>query len=181
MDERLASISLGSGSEAKVSFLSKKDSTKELLDFINSAIKEKTYILYEKEFTLLQERKWKKNELQKMKDNEGFILIARMDGKIAGITEATRDLGRSKNNIQMGIIISKEFRGMGLGESLLRLNIKQTRKRLRPKNIYLSVYSPNKSAISLYKKIGFKRFALFPQWAKFGNKYVDQIFMKLEK
>ncbi len=180
-DQAIERILLKNGLIAEVGFLSDEDGTEELLEHINSAIREKTFISYDMEFTLEDEKEWKKNELEKMEAGNGFVLVARVDGRIAATTGATRDSGRSRGNIQLGILVAKRYRGIGLGRGILNLNIRQTRKRFRPKNIYLYAYSPNKSAISLYKKLGFREFAVFRKWAKFGNRYLDQIFMKLEK
>ena len=76
------------------------------------------------------------------------------------------------------IAIAKEFRGIGLGEALLSENIRLAKK-MRPKTLYLTVMAPNKRARALYRKLGFREFAIFPKWAKYGNRYVDKIFMKL--
>jgi len=166
---------------ATMAFLSRKDSVHELQDFINSLVEERTYLHYDRKVTLRQEREWKKKRLGDMRKREGYVLVARVDGRIAGTSGAYRERFKGRNNVSLGIAIAKSFRGIGLGEVLLRLNIRTARELLKPKNIYLSVLAPNKPARSLYEKLGFREFAVFPKWMLHKGKYVDHIFMKLER
>jgi len=177
--DTIARVKLKDGKEASISFLSKKDSTAELLKFINRIIAEKAYLFQNKKFTLVQEEEWKAAELEKYRRGEGFQLIARVDGKIAGSSGAGREMWKGSGNILIGIAIAKPFRRLGLGELLISINIKTAKKLFRPKNIYLSVLRANKPAHSLYKKLGFKEFAVFPKWMNHYGKYIDQIFMKI--
>ena len=48
-----------------------------------------------------------------------------------------------------------------------------------PKNIWLCVFAPNKTAMGLYKKLGFRKFAVYPGWIAHRGGYVDDICMKL--
>ena len=171
-------VKLKNGQTATISFLSRKDDAKEFLRFINGLIKEGAYITWGKKFTLKQENEWIKAEVKNRSNGRGHLLVARINGKLAGNSGAGRDLGREKDSVQLGIAIAKEFRGIGLGEALLSENIRLAKK-MRPKTLYLTVMAPNKRARALYRKLGFREFAIFPKWAKYGNRYVDKIFMKL--
>lgn len=176
MDER---IRLKNGKVARVGYLSEKDSAKELQAFINSLIGENAPLGMDRKTSLKQEIEWKRNQLSKQKKDEGFLFVARIDGKIAGTSGANREQGKGRNNVILGIAIRKGFRGIGLGEALLRLNIENAKKRLKPRNIYLSVFRPNKPAWNLYSKLGFREFASFPKWMLHNGRYVDHVFMKL--
>jgi ribosomal protein S18 acetylase RimI-like enzyme len=173
------SIRLKDGRIAKVSFLGAKDSPRELNRFINSIIDENAFIMMDRRVPLKEEEAWKKAELEKFRKKQGHLLIARVEGRIAGTSGAGRERGRGSENIMLGIAVAKEFRGIGLGEGLLRENIQRAKKRYAPRNIYLSVFSPNKAANNLYRKLGFKRFAVFPKWIRYDGKYIDHIFLKL--
>ena len=109
------------------------------------------------------------------------MIIARVDGKLAGETGCKRGEHKEKGNVCLGIAIAKSYRGHGLGESLLRLNIETAHRFFgeEPKNIYLSVFATNKPATALYRKLGFKEFATLPKWLFHKGEYVDHVFMKL--
>lgn len=180
MQKPISTFTLKDGREAEISFLSKKDSTKEQLRFINALVEEEAPVIYGSRVSLKEEEKWKKNELEGLNKGERFILVARVDGKLAGNTGAIRDRGKAKENVSLGIALAKEFRGVGLGPKLLALNIKLAKKFFRPRNIYLSVLSCNQPALSMYKKMGFREFARFPKWILQRGNYVDHIYMKLK-
>lgn len=174
-------MTLKDGRIATVRFLDEDDSTRELLGFINTLIREKAYILFDEEFTIKQEENWKRRELDGIRSNESYIISARVDGRLAANSGARKGLHKEKGNVLLGIAVAEGFRGLGLGEALLRLNIETARRFFNPKprNIYLSVFEGNKPAISLYRKLGFKEFARFPKWALHKGRYIDHIYMKL--
>jgi len=174
-------ITLKDGRIATVSYLSKKDSTRELLRFINKLIREKTYLLQDRPFSMKAEEQWKKSELSNFKKRQSYLLVARVDGKIAATSGAKRRLGAARNNVELGIAVAKEFRRIGLGEGMLRLNIKTAKTFFKPKprNIYLTVFKANKPAYALYRKLGFREFAVMPDWFLHRGKYIDMIALKL--
>ncbi|MFH1393477.1 MAG: GNAT family N-acetyltransferase [Candidatus Micrarchaeota archaeon] len=177
----LGSIRLEDGRIAEVSFLSRADSTGELLVFINRLIAEKAYILLDKKLTLAQEEEWKKGELEGFRKKAKYTLIARIGGKIAASSHASCGIGRERESVMLGLAVVKPYRRLGLGEALLRFNINTARKffRPKPKNIWLSVLRPNRPAYSLYKKVGFREFAVWPKWIKYNGKYLDSVVLKL--
>ena len=60
--------------------------------------------------------------------------------------------------------------------------LKLAKTKLKPKIIKLGAFSTNKIAISLYKKMGFKKVAIIPKQINFNNKLIDEIVMlKIEK
>ncbi len=174
-------IKLKDGRIAAIGFLSARDSARELQSFINAFVREGSFLLYDRKTSLKDEMKWKKAKLADYRKGNGQVLVARVDGKIAGTSDARREPFKGRENVCLGIAIGSGYRGIGLGETLLRLNIETVRKRQKPKNIYLSVQSPNLPARALYRKLGFREFAVFPKWLKQDGKYVDHIFMKLER
>jgi RimJ/RimL family protein N-acetyltransferase len=172
-------VKLKDGRIAVIDFLKESDSAEELRKFINSIIAEDAFLIYNRKTTMKEEKEWKKNELKKFRERTGFLLIAKINRKIVGSSGAGKGPHRAKGNVELGIAISKEGRGIGLGEVLLRTNIRITKKFLTPKNIYLTAFELNKPALSLYKKLGFKEIAKLPEWLEHGGKYCDQIVMKL--
>ena len=91
-------------------------------------------------------------------------------------------MGRKNHVAEIGITIAKGYRGIGLGRYMMKriLELAKTELKPNPKIIRLSVYANNVPAISLYKKIGFKRVAKIPKQIQYGRKLVDEIVMILE-
>ncbi|MBI5226965.1 GNAT family N-acetyltransferase [Candidatus Micrarchaeota archaeon] len=172
-------MKLKDGRTATIDFLKPNDSAKELMNFINAFVDEGANLSYDRKFTLKEENEWKKNHLKGFLKNESFCIIAKVDGKIAGTSDSTRKLFKLKDNVVIGLAIGKKYRGIGLGEILLRKNIEISRTKLNPKNLYLTVFTTNKPAIKLYRKLGLKEFARLPKWVLQKGKYVDEIYMKL--
>jgi ribosomal protein S18 acetylase RimI-like enzyme len=170
---------LKDGRIATIGLISKKDSVGELLRFINGLIDEGAMISWERLFSFSEERKFVSGRLTALRRKKGYMLVARVDGKVAATSGAERGLGKAKGNV-VGIGVAKPYREIGLGEALLRENIALAKTFLKPKNLFLTVFSKNKKARSLYKKLGFKEFAVFPDWLLHKGKYVDHIFMKLD-
>lgn len=172
-------LELRNGIKISVVPLSRKIKVSAILNFINSFIDEKAYIRYNKKFSYKEEKEWFESTLRNMRKGEILYFAAIYNNSIIGAVEARRGIGMERNNICLGIVISKDFRGKHLGEQMLKFIIKEVQRRWEHKNIFLSVASKNKPAYNLYKKLGFQEFAKFPKWMKYKNKYIDQIFLIL--
>ena len=161
--------------------LSRKITPKSLLAYINGIIDEDLYLTYDKKFTLKQQKEWCKDTLNNIKSRNSLYYAVIYNKKIIGSTSAKRGIGRDRTNICLGVAISKGFRGVGLGEILMSKVIKETKKRLKPINkIWLTVSAPNRPAIALYKKLGFKQVAKLKNWSKYKGKYIDVCYMVLK-
>lgn len=170
-------IKLKDGKTVEMVPLSRKITVRMLLNYINDLTDENLYLSHDKKYTYKQEKEWFENTLKNMKKGIHIHHIVLCNRRIIGSATASQGTGRERNNVGLGVAISKEFRRVGLGEKLLKFIIKKAKKKWKPKNIFLSVASENKPAYNLYKKIGFKEFSRFPKWIKYKNRYVDQIFL----
>jgi ribosomal protein S18 acetylase RimI-like enzyme len=82
-----------------------------------------------------EEEEWKESELESQRKKQGYLLVARVGGKIAATSGAKRERGKGSDNILLGIAVAKKYRGLHLGEKLLRLNIKLAKKKLKARNV----------------------------------------------
>ena len=108
-------------------------------------------------------------------------LVAECDNKIVGTANIELDKWRRNHIAILGITIIQEYRGMGLGKYLISEVIKLAKKKLnpKPKIIQLEVYTNNKPAIGLYKKMGFKQIAKLPKQIQYKGKLIDELVMLL--
>ncbi|MFX1487410.1 MAG: GNAT family N-acetyltransferase [Promethearchaeota archaeon] len=159
--------------------MKQNESVEELLEFVNELIREDTYINTNEIITYEEEKEWLQDIIKSMKKGDVAALVAEIGGKIVGTAYAFKGRGRKRENVELGIAIGKNFRGKGFGKKLLNEIIDAAKRKLEPRNIYLEVLAPNKVAISLYRKSGFKEIARLKSWSKYGDEYVDNIIMVL--
>jgi len=159
--------------------LSKTDlrNVKEFQDFINSLVEENAQILLNKKITFKDEKNWLNNLYKFTKSKRTVFLFAEHMGKIVGTTDIGLDVRRMSHVGRFGIIIKKGYRGIGLGTYLGEEIIKLAKKKLKPKIISLGVFPNNKPAISLYKKLGFKKVARIPKQIQYKGKLINEFIM----
>lgn len=171
------------GKKIKIRKLSKGDlrNVKKFPDFINSLIEEEAQILFNKKFSLKEERKYIQEQLRSIKNHKTVFLVAEDDKKIIGTCGINLMVGRQEHIGNFGITIAKGYRGMGLGSYLMKEIIKLAKKEFKPKPkfIRLNVFPINKPAVSLYKKFGFKKVAVIPKQIEFQGKFLDEVIMLL--
>jgi len=112
-------------------------------------------------------------------EKEDIVLIAEVDGMVAGSLEVRRYRDKRSHIGDIGIAIKKEFWGKGIGTKLLERALKEAKKKGLKKVTY-EVYTPNKRSINLVKQFGFRRAGRKMKELRVGKKYYDLlIFEKL--
>lgn len=79
----------------------------------------------------------------------------------------------------LGVIVLKEYRDMGIGHRLIDAAIRVSFHKNEKEKIILSCFATNDRAIHLYKKIGFKQVGLRKKQFKIKKKYYDEVLMEL--
>ncbi len=142
---------------------------KKFLNHINLLVEEKAMLLINKKQTLKDERTFLREKIKNEKRDASVCLIAECTGLIVGLTDINLK-SYSKSHIgNFGISIRHGYRGVGLGKHLMTEIIKLAQKELKTKIkiIKLEVYSNNKPAIALYKKMGFEIIAKLPKQVQY--------------
>ena len=83
-----------------------------------------------------------------------------------------------KGNV-FGMYVSLEYRGQGLGKSLMIELIKRAKVYDGLEQINLAVVSENVAAKKLYKSVGFEVYGVERNALKFNNQYFDEDLMVL--
>jgi len=148
-------------------------------DYINSLIEEDAQILFDKKFSIKQERKALEDMIRKIKAHKRVFLYAEADGLIVGFVHVEAGRGRKSHIGSYGIAIREDYRGVGIGKYLTTEVIRLAKKKLKPepKIISLTVFPDNKPAIKLYEKFGFKKVATIPDQLEYKGKLIDEIVM----
>ncbi|MFA5729787.1 MAG: GNAT family protein [Candidatus Paceibacterota bacterium] len=145
-----------------------------LLAMINSLVEEKAMIIVQDKVTLKQERHYLK-EIIKTKNAVSFFLI--INGEVMGSAGIIKYENIKSHIGEMGIIIKKEARGLGLGEKLFKKVMEEGIKKFKLRIVILDVFKGNKIAQNLYKKLGFQKIGLIRGGEKYYDQYVDNVMM----
>jgi len=172
-------VVLRDGRKVLLRDLSPKDSASELRAFIASFVKEGAFISRDEVPSMKEQKEWLKGQFGKMKKGEAIQIIAESGGRIVGKASAARESRKERNNVELGIAVLPTFRGASLGKLMLQNVIARVKTEMKPKNIALAVLEPNKRAHALYRKVGFRDFARFPNWLLHEGKYYDKIYLIL--
>jgi ribosomal protein S18 acetylase RimI-like enzyme len=157
---------------------SKKDikRAREFAYYLNSIIRERDFIAFNKPVTSQWERNALKDWLKERYAKKHVHIIAEQDRKIIGIADVRRRMGVIDHVTVMGISVRKEYRCIGIGSALMEECIKAAR-RMKAKILRLEVFSTNKRAIALYKRYGFKKVAAIPHQIQRKGKLISEIVM----
>jgi RimJ/RimL family protein N-acetyltransferase len=152
-----------------------------LMRLVNAVIDEPmSGLLINKKIGLEYERKWLKGRLDEIRSKKIVQLVAEVDSKIVGSCSVDRRRYKESHRAELGIAISKDYRGKGIGEALMRMSIRLAKQRMKGlEQIDLQTFSYNKRSQNLYKKVGFVRTGYVPRAIKEGNEYYGEHVMVL--
>ncbi len=136
--------------------------------------------LYDKKPNQSEEKKWFEGLTGEISSGNAFSYVAEADGKLVGMCAVRRREPRadSRHVGLLGISIIDGYRSRGIGRALMERTIRSASSRYGI--IVLSVYSFNKHAIRLYRRLGFKKYGILPGGLVRRNMAADDVFMYLE-
>jgi RimJ/RimL family protein N-acetyltransferase len=150
-----------------------------MMEYINLLSKEQTFINYQGEvITLEEEKKYLTKQLERMTNHETVQLLVFSGEKLIGISGVDMGNRVEKHVGVFGLSIAKEFRGEGIGTTLMKHVLKEAEENIpQLKIIILGVFSNNPLAKSLYEKIGFIEYGNLPGGILHRDVYVDHVYM----
>lgn len=159
----------------------KLSDVRQCMEFINRFAEEPmSGIIVNKKTTLRDERKWLTERLAEIKNRETVMLLVESNGKMVGNCDINRYRYKKAHRAMFGIALSKETRGKGVGEALMKKTLALARARFKGLEfVDLSAMCYNARALSLYKKMGFVEIGRIPDSMKEGEEYVDETLMTL--
>lgn len=150
--------------------------------WFNKLSAEDTFITYSGEqLTLKDEASYLGSLLAQMQVGDAVSIVAEAEGEIIGkcdITRVTKVKQRSLHVGHLAISLDSQFRGDGIGSSLLDAAIEQAKQRISGlKMIVLEVFSTNTGAQAVYSKAGFKECGRIPGKILHKGEFIDEIWM----
>lgn len=172
-----------SGQQAVIRSIKGNDIEK-LLEFINQASLEDTYILLSGEkLTIEQETEFVQHAVASMEKGDSVYLVCEIDGQIVASSSAERKLSykeRAKHVADLGIIVAKDYRGEGIGAKLMSELANQAENLPGIKLLELGVFANNPVAQKLYSQLGFIEVGRVPKQILHRGEYVDHVLMVRE-
>lgn len=150
-----------------------------LIKYLKVTTSETTYLIREPEevtITLEQEKKFIEN---KISDERELMLVATLEGKHIGNCSlmGIAPYKRYAHRCEVAIALYQEYCGCGIGKIMME-TILEVAKSMGYEQAELEVISDNKSAIELYKKLGFEKYGSFPNNMKYSDgTYADADWM----
>ncbi len=149
-----------------------------LMKYINGMVKERTQLGTQKRVTLKKERAWLAKQLRAMEQKKLVHLIVEMDGVIVGGAELMKGTVPWRDHAGfLGIGLSREARGRGIGERLYTNLEREAKRRLKVRFIDLNHMATNTRAHRFYHRMGFKHVGRIKDGLKYFGRYVDEIIM----
>ncbi|MBI5151797.1 MAG: GNAT family N-acetyltransferase [Candidatus Pacebacteria bacterium] len=170
------SITLDNGQAVTLRYPTQDDVSR-LMAFINPIIIERARILLDEIVKIDVEREYLFDFLEKMKKNNAVKIFAVVDENIVGAADIQRQPHKQKHVGTFGLSVSKPFRNLGLGKSLMQEALLQAKEVLGLRMVTLTVYAKNDVARDLYKKLGFLEYGHLLGAVLQDDVYEDEILM----
>ncbi|MFD1774256.1 GNAT family N-acetyltransferase [Paenibacillus rhizophilus] len=108
-----------------------------------------------------------------------LLLVAAANDTLAGwLILYTPSLEKRSHVREFGIMLSPDWRGLGIGKKLIATMLNWTASRPLIEKVCLEVFSSNENAIQLYRSLGFQEEGRRLKQIKLGpGSYVDLILM----
>ncbi len=155
--------------------------TRILCDFINGFVAENALIMVDKKMSVKDEKEFQLSKAKEIDEKRTIFALCWDGNKLIGNSTATKDIFKQSHNATFGLVVRKGYRGMGIGENLLAMAIKEAKAHLKAKCLWLGYVDGNEPARKLYNKLGFVECARLKKYIKHGGKYRDKIIMECVK
>ncbi len=150
----------------------------DMVKLVSSFVVEKAMVGENKKPTMKVTKEVLDKRLKGIKGKKVVYLVVQADGKVKGRAWIKQNEHDIQNHIgSLSIHLSKEFRGKGLGDRLLKAIIKEAKKILKIKIITLEVAAKNVPAIKLYEKNGFIKNGELKKGINHFGKLLDVVSM----
>ncbi len=134
----------------------------------------------DRKFSRREEAEWLAKQLVAIEKGTVISVVAEVDGKFVGNSEVTRGEVRDlQGHGRLGIAISREYRGAGIGGAMLRTLLDQcVRRGLH--TVELEVLMTNPRAMRLYERLGFRKVGVLKKKVNRGGRFIDVVVMSTE-
>ena len=157
----------------------KTEDASDLIKYLKATSGETPFLIREPDEITITLEKEESFIQDKIDSERELMLLAYVDGKHVGNCSlmSLATYKRYQHRCEVAIALYKEYWGLGIGKAMLEtvLNVATS---LGYEQAELEVVAENESAISLYEKLGFKKYGTFPDNMKYPDgSYRDAYWM----
>lgn len=148
----------------------------DLVHLINSLVDERADILLGEPVTRDTETDWLSRRLAAVEKGTTIQIVAEVKNQVIATAELSIKSGFQSHVGELGIIMLKDYRNIGIGTEMLKQLIIQAQERSL-KILTMGVFSTNSRAKHVYEKLGFRECGRIPSEIYKNGQYIDHIIM----
>jgi L-amino acid N-acyltransferase YncA len=148
---------------------------REIAEIINSVIAEGKFTLFDKPFTVEEERAF----ISSLRDRS-VLYVAEIDSKIVGVqsVDLFSDLADSVRHVAtIGTWLRPGFRGRGIGRILAEESFRFARQNGYRK-VVIQVLAANERALRFYSSLGFRVIGIAKDHVRLSDVFHDEIYLE---
>jgi RimJ/RimL family protein N-acetyltransferase len=159
---------------------------RQLTNFANELVAEREVnpdlgiVSLDRRVSIEDERRYLKKVLLGVRDDEFVSIAAFVGERMVGNCDIIR---RKPSDVRhsgvLGIVILKEFRRIGLGETIVKAALRGALD-IGIWLVELQVFSNNKAARALYRKLGFREIGILPNKILRRGRHFDEVQMYID-
>ena len=157
----------------------KTEDASDLIKYLKATSAETPFLIREPDEITITLEKEESFIRDKIDSERELMLLAFVDGKHVGNCSlmSLAPYKRYQHRCEVAIALYKEYWGLGIGKAMLEM-VLNVATSLGYEQAELEVVAENESAISLYEKLGFKKYGTFPDNMKYPDgSYRDAYWM----
>lgn len=157
----------------------KTEDASDLIKYLKATSAETPFLIREPDEITITLEKEESFIRDKIDSERELMLLAFVEGKHVGNCSlmSLAPYKRYQHRCEVAIALYKEYWGLGIGKAMLETVLKVAAS-LGYEQAELEVVAENESAISLYEKLGFKKYGTFPDNMKYPDgSYRDAYWM----
>lgn len=171
---------LKNGYEVQIAPLHGGVNIKQITDFVNGLVEERLFISRDEKTSTREQSMHIGIHKAKIKQGLTEYLIALHGKQIIAQAIAERFEHRVRGNVFIRLYVAGKYRRLGLGEKMMQLLLARLKRKKGLVNAYIEVAEKNLPAIKFYRKLGFRKIALLPNWMEYDGGYINAVAMIMD-
>lgn len=145
----------------------------------NELVQERAYIELQKKMTKRSQLEWLLQAIRKIEEKEGILLLLESERVLKGYGQIER-FGLAPPAFHIGelnLCLAEDARRQGLGSQLFLNVMREVKRVLKVKIIFIDIAKENKHALNFFEALGFKVVGKIKRGFKYYGRYLDNIIL----